>query len=320
MNARIYFLKAYTPMHQGIGQVPAPVDLPIAREKHTGYPIIRHMKGPIRAWYGRQERSSEDMENEIFGPPNISSEGGASAGRIIFSDAYLLFFPVRAAFVPFYMVTCPFALKRFVRHLEMLKEKPKILKDEHEKLESIVKRLEADKSDVALISESVGRRKDIIEGFSLQLAEDGDVESLKELFPDELFSGMPLMVVSDTLFSYIVQSFTEVVARVKLKADNGTVESGPWWEEYVPAEAVFYMWVQKRERKQERKQNSDHTKKKKEVEEKDKNKDKEREIEEAIKDLFRDLNNAFLEVGGDITVGKGKVKMIPWEEGDGGEK
>lgn len=307
MNARIYLLKAYTPIHQGIGQVPAPVDLPIAREKHTGYPIVRHMKGPIRAWYRKLENSSEYVEDKIFGPSRILSENDASAGNVIFSDAYLLFFPVRAAFVPFYMVTCPFVLKRFVRHLEMLEEKSKVLKDKYEKLKWVVERLKTDRGNVALVSESVGRKKDIIEGFSFQLAEDGNVESLKKLFPDELFSGMPLMVVSDTLFSYIVQSFTEVVARVKLDADKGTVDNGPWWEEYVPAETVFYMWVHGRKKKQGEKQNSDQTK-------------ENEEVEEAIKRLLDKLNNAFLEVGGDITVGKGKVKMIPLEEGDGGER
>jgi CRISPR-associated protein Cmr4 len=51
-------------------------------------------------------------------------------------------------------------------------------------------------------------------------------------------------IVSNETFSFLSETATEIVARVRLEDDVKTVaQGGLWYEETVPAEAIFYGFV-----------------------------------------------------------------------------
>lgn len=130
-----FFLLVETPLHAGSGTVLGVVDLPIQRERHTGFPKIEAsgLKGSIREAFEQLGKSPERLKklkdkfsglkdkqywqviNLVFGP----KEGDLYAAPS-FTDAHLLLFPVRsAAHSVFAWVTCPAALNRLVRELRL---------------------------------------------------------------------------------------------------------------------------------------------------------------------------------------------------------
>ncbi|MFN7019291.1 MAG: RAMP superfamily CRISPR-associated protein, partial [Fimbriimonadales bacterium] len=59
-ETKLIFLHALTPLHVGTGQAVANVDLPIAREKATGLPIVpaSAFKGVLRDHYSKDPNVS----------------------------------------------------------------------------------------------------------------------------------------------------------------------------------------------------------------------------------------------------------------------
>src|SRR5690606_37356545 len=102
MNVRkqILYLYVETPMHVGTGVGLGAVDMPIQREKHTGYPVVQAsgVKGALRDTAELQWRDSDEgnaLINTIFGSDSNSSNI-THAGAMSPSDARILLFPVRA--------------------------------------------------------------------------------------------------------------------------------------------------------------------------------------------------------------------------------
>lgn len=100
MHAKMIFWQALTPVHPGTGQDSSSViDLPVAREAATGFPVIpaSSLKGVLRD--GRTDEAS----NQVFG----SLE---QTGELTLTDARLLLLPVRSYAGSFALITCPLAL------------------------------------------------------------------------------------------------------------------------------------------------------------------------------------------------------------------
>ena len=96
-----------------------------------------------------------------------------------------------------------------------------------------------------------------------------------------------MAVVSNDIFGYFVENFTEVVNRIKVNPETGTVnEKSLWTEEYLPAESVLYSLWFENERFPER-----------------------------GKDYLPE-DESLLILGGDQTVGKGLVKIYLREVND----
>src|SRR5690606_30229401 len=93
-NRRIYWLHTISPTHAGIGRGVGYIDLPIERDKVTGWPIIRgsSFKGVWRDWAVQQQ--SEHIEL-AFGRPDRDGES-ANSGALIPTDARLVCLPVRS--------------------------------------------------------------------------------------------------------------------------------------------------------------------------------------------------------------------------------
>ena len=110
MNAAMLGLLAETPIHPGAGRGMGVVDLPVAREAATDYPVIvgSSLKGALR---DRVEAGGpQDAADRLFGQPD-------RAGALAVSDARLLMLPVRSLTSSFLWATCPHLLERYDRDL-----------------------------------------------------------------------------------------------------------------------------------------------------------------------------------------------------------
>src|SRR5581483_9391137 len=90
----LLFIYVETPLHPGSTRGLGAVDLPIQRERTTGYPIVQSssLKGRLRAEAGSR-LTTEEVE-AVFGPE--TERAGDHAGALSTGDARLLLFPVRS--------------------------------------------------------------------------------------------------------------------------------------------------------------------------------------------------------------------------------
>ena len=111
MNTMILGLLAETSIHPGAGGAAGLVDLPVAREAATDYPVIvgSSFKGALRET-ARQDEQLQGSVEQIFGKQE-------SAGDLLVADARLLLLPVRSLDAPFRWITCPHLLERCQRDL-----------------------------------------------------------------------------------------------------------------------------------------------------------------------------------------------------------
>lgn len=152
-----FFMVVETPLHAGSGTELGVVDLPIQRERHTGFPKIEAsgLKGCVREAFEELKTednkiSSENLikkfpdlekkwEIEKDGKKEIKKKDGkelikfdeaisltfgpeeeeAHAGALGFTDARLLLFPLKSMKGIFAWITCPKVLDTFKRDLEL---------------------------------------------------------------------------------------------------------------------------------------------------------------------------------------------------------
>lgn len=105
---RVHY-RCVTPLHVGCGQDVGLVDLPVIRERVTGYPIIpgSGLRGVFR---NRTELKSGPDAIRLFG-----AENAETAGCIVVTEARLLLFPVRSSPGVFRWLTCPHVIERYRR-------------------------------------------------------------------------------------------------------------------------------------------------------------------------------------------------------------
>jgi len=347
-------LYSVTPVHAGSGAELSVIDLPIQRERHTGFPVIwgQSLKGVLRGYFRRlelggeikvngtnwkwQEKAKEIYKDRvetyikmveekrrdpplteiIFGPSTDAAS--EHAGAISVGDAKILLFPVRSARGVFAYVTCPEVLERFARDLEFLAEI-----NGKKELKQISQNLKTDKlteldDSKAIAGEALAFDNEVVlEDVVLKAETDGMMlnnvaDTLKTVFgevkdTDKIFGiniesvRKQLAIVGNDVFRYFVKFATEIVARVRIDAEKGTVaQGGLWYEEFLPSDTLMYSTIAI---------GKPRNKVPKEVRE-----------AENIAQILRDvLRGRYLQVGGDETVGKGFVKVTIWGETDESE-
>ncbi len=118
------FIYVETPLHAGTGRGLGAVDLPIQRERTTGYPIVQasSLKGRLRAAsdpnLNPQVGLTKAEHLAIFGPE--TSNASDHAGALSIGDARILLFPVRSLAGVFAWTTSVDALARFRREAQMV--------------------------------------------------------------------------------------------------------------------------------------------------------------------------------------------------------
>jgi CRISPR-associated protein Cmr4 len=112
------FIYVETPLHAGTGRGLGAVDLPIQRERTTGYPIVQasSLKGRLRA--AAKGNLPDNEWKAIFGPE--TNNASDHAGALSTGDARILLFPVRSLAGVFAWTTSVDALARFRREAQMV--------------------------------------------------------------------------------------------------------------------------------------------------------------------------------------------------------
>ncbi|MDR7491959.1 MAG: type III-B CRISPR module RAMP protein Cmr4 [Armatimonadota bacterium] len=246
-------LLAETAVHAGVGTQIGAVDLPIQRERHTGWPTIygSGLKGVLRDEARKAGWQDEEIK-AVFGPePERPGEARESeerrAGVLAISDARILLFPVRTAGMAFAWITCPLALARLARDAEHagLRELP-----------SVPGTPEVGKR-VLVVPRWPGRdRGAFIEEFVYDAPPSEGLERLADWISRHLMPTAPpygywreqlgraLALVHDDDFTDFARHATEIVTRVRLKDDWKTVEGGaPWTEEHLPPDTLLYAFA-----------------------------------------------------------------------------
>jgi CRISPR-associated protein Cmr4 len=254
-NIKQHLLTLYTrtPLHVGSGTSVDVVDLPIMRERITGFPVVpsTSLKGVLRQW-ARDARKADhsplltdDEARLLFGEdrqPDEKSGVAAHAGCVQIMEAKILAFPVRSLAACFAWLTCPAALERFQRDTGLLKH-------------ADGKRLpvpQPSKDKTIAGADLVANGQVILEEYALGLerglrpgTDDRKlIESLVALTSDPLWTGKlatRLAIVHDENFQHFVTTCTEVVARIKIDPQSRTVDGGALFnQENIPCEALFY--------------------------------------------------------------------------------
>jgi len=234
-----FFLIAETPIHPGSGGSVSIVDLPIQRERHTDYPKIEAsgIKGCIREVFEKLKKDN-DMVSLIFGPESKGEEE-SYAGAIAFTDAKILLFPVKSLKEIFAWVTCPHVLERFRKDMEIAGfDLPECFKEIKE--HSIA-------SNNLIISDN----QIVLEEFTFEVKPDNQVKEIAKWFSEKIFPEeriynywreklkKDLVILDDNEFRDFVKNSTEIITRTKI-GETGTVEEGPWTEEYLPQDTILY--------------------------------------------------------------------------------
>ena len=234
-NTRITVIHALSALHAGTGQGVGDIDLPIARETATGIPYLpgSSLKGSLRA-----ACEPEELRRLIFGPDTANASD--SAGSVLVSDQRLLLLPVRSLAGTFALVTSPYVLQRLKRDLRFagypaLLDIP-ALSDLREALITSSTLAHSDNKIFLEDLDLIGQQKQEAKAFAQQLG--------ALLFADDSESAASLTsrlcIVHDDVFSFLLETATEITARIRLDEEKKTVAKGAlWYEEALPAESVL---------------------------------------------------------------------------------
>jgi CRISPR-associated protein Cmr4 len=241
-----------TPLHCGAESATGYVDLPVQRERHTGYPLIpgSTLKGVLRDEMKLDKRLGEAEVRRLFGS-DTSDEKSPSPGIVSFGDGLLVAFPIRSSGAPFHWVTCPFVLERVFRALGLsvatLQAPAKgtaWAKAEGEVLLEEIRLSKKPKPDFFGDGPATG----LTRLMGLLPGADRGFGYTREIFPERL------LILHDEDFKDLVDVGTEVLTRIKLNA-LGTTTNIPegehpeirgadrqgnlFVEEVVPPETLF---------------------------------------------------------------------------------
>lgn len=297
-QAAVLFLYTETPLHAGSGTSLGIVDLPIQRERTTGYPMIQAsgLKGCLRDVV----RGDHQRVEIVFGPGD-TQRASEHAGALSVGDARILLFPVRSLMGVFAWVTSQNVLARFKREAEMtglsVSWNPVGPTDERT----------AFVADGSLL---ITNEKVVLEEFAFTAQMDNEVKVIANCLKDKALPAgdeyaywrnsleKRLVILPENAFRDFVQFSTEVIARVRIDDLKKTVERGALWtEEHLPSDTLLYATlfaskprVKDDDLPEDWKQAGDRVEK----------------IMEFVKGA---IDGKRLQLGGDATVGRGIVKV-----------
>lgn len=259
-------IHALTALHPGSGTALGTVDLPVQRERHTGWPNIAGsaLKGILRdacreSHKGeyqddgedvpererktkRQKANTHDTLTQLFGPETANNE--AHAGALSVTDARLIAYPVRSLKGVFAWVSCPAALCRAARDAELVGGKTPNAPQTLAQGQAV-----AVKDSPCLIDGT----KLLLEEFPFARLESGDPSAWAKWIADSLLPAGDhykatrerflkcFVVLSDDDFTHFVKYATEVTARIGLDYETKTVKGGAlFYQEFLPTESLFY--------------------------------------------------------------------------------
>ncbi|MDI6871121.1 MAG: type III-B CRISPR module RAMP protein Cmr4 [Bacillota bacterium] len=239
-NTRVYWVHALTPLHVGAGRGAAFVDLPVMREKVTGWPLVpgTAMKGVLRDMFERDEGNKQFVD-AAFGRAAENTEDD-QAGALVLTDARLVLLPVRSYFGTFVYATSSLALQRLARDLEQAE------------VPGVPSVPDAPAGERALVAEAEAISEDgrmFLEDLDFATAEDPSASAWARFLAGQIFPDRPqdqkmllprFAILSDSTFDFLSETGTEVQARIRIDDKTKTVAGGAlWYEESLPPETVL---------------------------------------------------------------------------------
>lgn len=251
MNARLLFIHALSPLHAGTGQGVGVIDLPIAREKATGIPYLpgSSVKGTLRDLCKAPKATKE----AVYGPETTNADEFAGAAQ--FADQRLLMLPIRSLAGTFAWVTSPYLLRRFFRDSNDANSgsplqltvptiddaKCVVIKPPDGSQTKCVLRLKVDNADRVVLEDLDLEPTEIGEATKWAQAIGGhifDDAEWKKMFEERF------CILSDNVLTFLLNTATEITARIKLLDNAKTVQKGGlWYEEALPSETILYGMV-----------------------------------------------------------------------------
>ena len=244
---KLHFLQAVGSVHVGEGAAMGAIDLPVAREGHTGWPWIAgsSIKGALRS---RATALGAPGIVEAFGPePPVGQPEDEEEletvvphrpDRVRFGPAVLLALPVRSLKGGFVLLTCPLALARLGRALGVRSPIPRVDPDQVLVAPNRLSAFAADPPERGQNIEVV-----VLEEIDLPGVESTEVGDWAALLGRTLAGDAPLdhlALVHDDLFRHAAQAWLPATTRAAVAEDGVvadgalfTVESAPpdtlWW-------------------------------------------------------------------------------------------
>lgn len=281
------FLYTVSPVHMGAGTATGLIDNPIQRERHTNHPSFAGsgIKGAVRHSF-ESLGGDKLLINRLFGPES----GELHAGAVSFGDAQLVAFPVRSLKGGYVYATCPQAVARAKRLLQLTGNGcnwsvPEVgeglcrvsnakLLSKGDKLH-----LEAFEYD-AKTDEHIG-------AIGIDLAESALPEGAGyTFFRDKLASD--LVFLSDTDFGYFAENATLVEPHVCIDPDTGTAKgTGLFYTENLPPESLLIAPLMASQTRSSKEENMDAT--------------------ESLLKIRNVIDGRMMQIGGDATTGRGLV-------------
>lgn len=235
MKTCILGLLAETSIHPGGSEAAGVVDLPVAREAATDYPVIpgSSLKGALlglaREKVNGAEPLPESARNRIFGQQD-------NAGALLVSDARLLLLPVRSLQSAYKWVTCPHLLERFQRdrqragHITHPFTLPKVESGKY---------LGADPGPLFLEERQFERQGELPGDLTPALSSLIHHEATRNRLAGQL------VILHDDDFAWFARHGLPVQARNVLNPEKKTSEN-LWYEESIPPDALFYALLAER--------------------------------------------------------------------------
>lgn len=295
VDRTLLYIRALTPLHVGVGRgYGAYVDLPIQRDEF-GFPCIwsSSLKGSIKSWIAKLDRDAY----RCLGPePDELERAEAKQSHVVFTDAKLVLVPVRVISGVYAYATSLHLLNNLAKYLEVVEYSAGLIgKDIIQKLESGVALVSRGRllHEGKLLVNEVELRAEVVEDLVAELGLD---KALPDEISREVFNrGLALIPDGDNASITVVNRSMLLQYRVRLERETKKVSTGPWSEEFVPAETIFASLVLCT--------GGEIRKKTDGIEEKIKC------SKDMIVDAIKHANIIF--IGGKETIGRGLVKLYP---------
>jgi CRISPR-associated protein Cmr4 len=294
----VHFVHALSPVHMGTGASTGGIDLPLAREPGTHWPVVpgSGLKGVLRS--SELQLTSGDL-TWLFGPAWDTSD--RDQGALMFSDLRLLCLPVRSYSGGWAWVTSPAALAAYrgearwglpaaqlppdvpaepgVQSAVCTSPKSPLLADKAVFLHDL--RFDA-AAAAPLAAKAV---MDWADHIGAHVFPGAEAQRERELFAARM------LLVSEAAFAYLSKVAMDVRTRVRLVERKAVASSGPWLEESLPVETVLWGSVA-----------ADAVQKTDNVT---------RSAQQAIETFSRAVGvERRLQIGGKATVGRGVVRLV----------
>jgi CRISPR-associated protein Cmr4 len=229
MKTQPFLLHALSPLHAGTGQAADVIDLPTARMKATGIPFVpgSSVKGVLR---DARRNGDREKTEAVFGP---SDDPAAHAGALVVGDVRLLALPVRSFRGTFAWTTSPLLLALARRDLEALAA------------DVTVPDINGRGAQLAHESCNIHRGRLYLEDLDLPATESEQATAWARLLAPFASPGQDMLtkrfaVVDDDTMTFLLETATQVDARVRLGEETRTVAPGALWlEESLPPESLL---------------------------------------------------------------------------------